>query len=73
MTAFYRRTPTEITSVKKKYDITGKYILFVGNIEPRKNLKKLMLAYELSFFKTSSLYREIDNYQRNKLGKNILL
>lgn len=36
----------EITPVKEKYGIKGRYILFVGNIEPRKNLKNLLLAYE---------------------------
>lgn len=44
---FFRRPPQEVNSVKKKYGITGNYILFVGNIEPRKNLKNLLLAYEL--------------------------
>lgn len=43
---FYRRDDKAIKAVKKKYQITGNYILFVGNIEPRKNLKNLLLAYE---------------------------
>lgn len=43
---FFKRTAREISNVKKKYAIRGKYILFVGNIEPRKNLKNLLLAYE---------------------------
>lgn len=45
-TMFYARSRQEITSTKKKYGISGNYILFVGNIEPRKNLKNLLLAYE---------------------------
>ncbi|MEO6760873.1 MAG: glycosyltransferase family 1 protein [Candidatus Saccharimonadales bacterium] len=41
------RWPEEaIEQVKVLYGITGKYILFVGNIEPRKNLRGLLLAYE---------------------------
>jgi glycosyltransferase involved in cell wall biosynthesis len=32
--------------VLDSYGVSGKYILFVGNIEPRKNLKTLLLAYE---------------------------
>ena len=36
----------EIARVKAKYGVHGEYILFVGNIEPRKNLKNLLLAYE---------------------------
>lgn len=43
---YYRRSNKEIEAVKKKYAITGNYILFVGNIEPRKNLINLLLAYE---------------------------
>lgn len=43
---FYRRPDSEIKKVKSEYGIHGKYILFVGNIEPRKNLKNLLLAYE---------------------------
>lgn len=43
---FYRRPTDEIKKVKAKYGIFDNYILFVGNIEPRKNLKGLILAYE---------------------------
>ncbi len=43
----YFRYPSDaVAKVKAKYAIHGKYILFVGNIEPRKNLKNLLLAYE---------------------------
>ncbi len=43
---FYRQPHTEVNKVKARYGIHGEYILFVGNIEPRKNLKNLLLAYE---------------------------
>lgn len=43
---YYRKSHEEINRVKEKYSIKGDYILFVGNIEPRKNLKNLLLAYE---------------------------
>lgn len=43
---FYRRPTQEVEKVKARYGVHGKYILFVGNIEPRKNLKNLLLAYE---------------------------
>jgi len=37
---------SSITAVRKKYDIgTKKYIFFLGNFEPRKNLKTLIEAY----------------------------
>ncbi|MCB9834687.1 glycosyltransferase family 4 protein [Candidatus Nomurabacteria bacterium] len=44
--SFFRWPKNEIAKVKARYGIHGKYILFVGNIEPRKNLKNLLLAYE---------------------------
>ncbi len=46
ITHYYRRDPVEISSVQKKYGLPSKYLLFVGNIEPRKNLISLLNAYE---------------------------
>ena len=43
---FYPRKQDEVLSVLKKYSLSGPYVLFVGNLEPRKNLKNLLLAYE---------------------------
>lgn len=43
---FFRRPTSEVEDVKKRYGVKGSYILFVGNIEPRKNLKNILLAYE---------------------------
>lgn len=43
---FYKRSAEEIHKVKAKYDIfSDKYILSVGNIEPRKNYGRLVEAY----------------------------
>lgn len=39
----YRKS--QINNVKEKYHIYDKYILYLGTIEPRKNLEKLILAY----------------------------
>jgi len=44
---FYKRSDYEVLSVKAKYGIFDDYILFVGNLEPRKNLISLLKAYEL--------------------------
>lgn len=54
---FYKRSAEEIHKVKAKYDIfSDKYILSVGNVEPRKNYGRLIEAY-------TSLPREItDEY-----------
>lgn len=42
---FYRRSQKEITHVKNKYGVKGKYILALSNLEPRKNLDTLIDAY----------------------------
>lgn len=43
---FYKRSEEEVRRVKAKYDIfSDKYILSVGNIEPRKNYSRLIEAY----------------------------
>lgn len=43
---FYKRSAEEIHKVKAKYDIfSDKYILSVGNVEPRKNYARLIEAY----------------------------
>jgi len=36
-----------VKKVSEKYQLPENYILFVGSIEPRKNLKNLILAYDL--------------------------
>ena len=37
----------EIEQAKVKYKISGEYILYLGTIEPRKNLQRLIEAYEI--------------------------
>jgi glycosyltransferase involved in cell wall biosynthesis len=37
--------PNEIARVKAKYDIDGDYLLYVGTIQPRKNLARLIAAF----------------------------
>ncbi len=41
----YKRN--ELNSFKEKYNLPENFLLFVGSIEPRKNLRTLLLAYEL--------------------------
>lgn len=43
---YSRQDEATIEAALKKYAIDSPYILFVGNIEPRKNLVNLLLAYE---------------------------
>lgn len=42
---FYKRSPEQIEEVKRKYKISGDYILALSNLEPRKNLDGLVDAY----------------------------
>lgn len=42
-----RYTPKQIAGVRGKYGVRESYILYTGTIEPRKNLKRLIEAYEL--------------------------
>jgi glycosyltransferase involved in cell wall biosynthesis len=42
---FYHRSGWEIDKVKRTYELPDNYVLFVGNIEPRKNLTTLIDAY----------------------------
>lgn len=35
----------EITAVKNKYNINGKYLLYLGTLEPRKNIETIIRAY----------------------------
>lgn len=46
----------ELERVKDKYFLPEKFILFVGNIEPKKNLIRLLKAYELLCRKSDKKY-----------------
>lgn len=43
---FYRRSKAEVQKVLKKYNMPSDYILYLGNIEPRKNILRLLEAYK---------------------------
>lgn len=38
-------TKNEVDDVKKQYGISGDYLLYLGTLEPRKNLERLVAAY----------------------------
>jgi glycosyltransferase involved in cell wall biosynthesis len=42
---FYQRTQQEIETVRLKYNLKEKYFLYIGNIEPRKNITTLINAF----------------------------
>ena len=43
---FQPQTPDRVTAVRQQYGLPERYILFVGTIEPRKNLTRLLHAFE---------------------------
>jgi glycosyltransferase involved in cell wall biosynthesis len=53
--AFKRREDPHVSELLKRLDIDGDFILFVGTIEPRKNLRRLVEAFELLLRSTSLL------------------
>lgn len=42
---FRPRSAAEIDAVRRRYDLPERYLLHLGNIEPRKNLVRLIAAY----------------------------
>lgn len=40
------RSPNEVRSILKKYGLDDDYFLYLGNIEPRKNIENLLIAYK---------------------------
>src|SRR5258708_3402078 len=47
--------PNAIKKLRADYDLTRPYILFVGSLEPRKNLKILLQAWQLGGFDGATL------------------
>lgn len=42
---YFPRNKNDISQVKKKYNISGSYILYTGTLEPRKNIVGIINAY----------------------------
>lgn len=45
MKVFYRRNELEIEEVKKRFGINGRYMIFVGNLKPHKNITGVIMAF----------------------------
>jgi glycosyltransferase involved in cell wall biosynthesis len=43
---FRPQPPERVAAVRRRYGLPGRYLLFVGTIEPRKNLTRLLHAFE---------------------------
>jgi len=57
--AFMPADPADVAGVLRKHTITGEYLLFVGSVEPRKNL--------------AGLVRAADSWLREKPGRQIVV
>lgn len=44
---YYPKPKDDITSVRNKYEIPENYFLYVGNLEPRKNIDRLLDGYKI--------------------------
>jgi glycosyltransferase involved in cell wall biosynthesis len=63
--AFFDVIPADVARVSRKYKLDKPYILFVGTVEPRKNLDKLLDAYEQL---SASLRDEFDLIAAGPIG-----
>ncbi len=52
---FRRVDPDKVKQTRMELDLTDPYILFVGSLEPRKNLKTLLRAWQLGSFDGATL------------------
>jgi glycosyltransferase involved in cell wall biosynthesis len=50
-----QQTNENIEKTKKKYGVSGKYLLTVGTLEPRKNIKRVIEAYKILINQFSDL------------------
>lgn len=44
--AFYPRSPEQTADVRRRYGLPAQFILSLGTLEPRKNISRLLQAYE---------------------------
>jgi glycosyltransferase involved in cell wall biosynthesis len=58
------KDPEELLRVRRKYNLPEKFILYVGLIEPRKNLDTLIAAYEAA----EDVHREVSLVLAGSLG-----
>lgn len=74
---FYPRDKNEVSRVLNKYVLPKKYFLFVGNLEPRKNINNLLDAYkkysDSNATKTSLLLIGGDGWQNTDIHKKIVM
>lgn len=67
-----RENVLDIDEVKKKYNLPDNFILFLGTLEPRKNIDGLVRAFEIFKMAKSSDYKFVIVGPRGWLYKKIL-
>lgn len=62
----------KLKHVKEKYDLPDKYVLFVGNFNPRKNLERAILAFDIvkTEVEEEQRYRELEDYKFVIVGEH---
>lgn len=71
ITSSFQQEATD-TSLKSKYGITDDYILFLGTLEPRKNIISLIEAYQSTSYSIKDKYKLIIAGAQGWNNKNIL-
>lgn len=59
-------TGTDVNAVNKKYNLPEKFFLYLGNIEPRKNINAIIQAFDVFIDK----YPELNDYQLVLAGED---
>lgn len=54
---FYKRPAHEVNRVKQKYGVNGNYVLYLGTVEPRKNIMGIIRAYAALPAEARSTYK----------------
>ena len=65
------KNPKEEENIKRKFKIEGKYILYLGALQPRKNLEILIEAFE-KIKNWEAIFRRSEN-SKNDFGKDLKL
>ena len=66
---FFKVNPKQLSFIKKKYNLPSKFILFIGTIQPRKNLSNLLLAF--ADFQKKFPYQDLHLVIAGKANKKI--
>lgn len=70
---FFPQSLDVIAAMREKYHLPEKYILFLGTIEPRKNISGLIDAYEKSHTNTDLVIAGGKAWQSNKIFDRIAM